>query len=84
MKKLYFILKSSLWCVLGLFAGMSLFQVWDYLAHMEAYQYTSGPWYLGILVYALLAGLLAAVILLAMWIVGGILRRRERKEEERE
>ena len=48
MKKLYQILRTAIWCVVGVFAGTSVYQYIDYRQHPGLYALTSAPWYTSI------------------------------------
>lgn len=78
MRKLYQVLRNFLWCILGVFLGTSLYEVYDYTAHPELYELASAPWYTGILTGGCLVAILTAVLLLAMF----FLKRKIRKTEE--
>lgn len=69
MKILYKILKIALWCVLGLFAFLAIYQCYDYLVNPITYDYTSVPWYLSIIINGILAAVVCGIILIAMWFV---------------
>ena len=69
MKKLYGILKTALWCVVGVFLGTSIYQCWDYHAHPGLYQLNSAPWYLSILVSGAFTAVIAAVLLIVMYAI---------------
>ena len=69
MKKLYDTLKIALWCVVGVFAGTSIYRCWDYHQRPGLYALTSAPWYTGIQIGAVITLVIAALLLLAMWIV---------------
>ena len=45
MKRLYSILKTLLGCLIGVFAGSSLYRCWDYAQRPELYAMDSAPWY---------------------------------------
>lgn len=69
MKKIYTALKIALCCVVALFLGLSAYTCYDYITNPEPYEYTSGPWYLGIEIYGILALFLVIVILIPMLLV---------------
>ncbi len=71
MKRLYQLSRISLWSVLGIFAGTSLYTCYDYWAHPELYAMQSAPWYLSIQINAILSILASAVLLLIMWFLRG-------------
>ena len=64
MKKLYEILRTAIWCAVGVFIGRSIYQCYDYFSHPQLYTMavTSEPWYLSILV----SGVIAAVLVLIL------------------
>ena len=45
MKKLYQILRTAILCVVGVFAGTSVYQYIDYRQRPGLYALTSAPWY---------------------------------------
>ena len=78
LKCLYDILSVALWCAVGVFAGTSLYVVFDYIARPDLYAMASAPWYSAIIVNALLS---AAVI--GLLLIGRLLIRRRLKREKR-
>lgn len=77
MKKFYTALKIALWCVVALFLAMSLYTCIDYFTNPEPYQYTSGPWYLGIEIYGVLAAFFVFVILMLMLLVKQRIKKKD-------
>jgi hypothetical protein len=74
MKNLYRILTITLWAFVGTFIGRSLYQCYDYYTHPGLYAMQSAPWYSSIQISAVFTLLVAAVLLLVMWMI-----RRKRK-----
>lgn len=79
MKKFYKALKIILWVVIGLYAALCIYQVADYLINPEPYMYTSAPWYLGLLIFAVPAVFVIVVDLIVMFFV----RRSIKKSEDK-
>lgn len=69
MKKLYNTLKVALWCVVGVFAGTSVYQYIDYHQRPGLYALTSAPWYTSIRIDAIFTVTVILLLLLAMQIV---------------
>lgn len=69
MKKLYNTLKVALWCVVGVFAGTSVYQYIDYRQRPGLYALTSAPWYTSIQIDAIFTAAVVLLLLLAMQIV---------------
>ena len=69
MKKWYLILKIVLWCVIGVFAGSSIYQVYDYMKRPGLYMMNSAPWYLSIVVNGLMTAAVVVVLLIFMKII---------------
>ena len=67
--KLYAALKTALWCVIGVFLGMSLYQIFDCRLWRELYATTSAPWDLSIAISGMFAIAVAAILLICMRIV---------------
>ena len=66
MKRLYYILKVLLGCLVGVFAGSSLYRCWDYAQRPDFYAMQSAPWYLPILVTGVLTAAAAVLLLIVM------------------
>ena len=66
MEKVYRILKTALWCIMGVFIGTSLHTCYAYKTYPELYAMQSAPWYYGILMNAVLTGVIIAGILIVM------------------
>ncbi len=77
MKKAYTILKTFVWCLIGVFIGRSLYTVWDYKTHPLIYDIQSAPWYLSIEVNAVFTAVLVVIILVIM----AILKKKIKKSE---
>ena len=43
MKKLYQILRTAIWCVVGVFFGTSIYQYIDYRQRSDLYAFTLAP-----------------------------------------
>lgn len=69
MKKLYSILKTILWCFIGVFIGSSIYQYYDYKDHPGLYEMQSAPWYLPIEIRGIFTAVIVAIILVVMWII---------------
>ena len=69
MKKLYNTLKVALWCVVGVFIGMSIYQYIDYRQRPDLYALTSAPWYTSIRIGAVFTVVAVLLLLLAIQIV---------------
>lgn len=66
MRRLYQILRTTLWAFAGVFLGHSIYLCYDYVAHPALYAMQSAPWYTGILVYGAFTAVLAVALLIAM------------------
>ena len=69
MKRLYFILKTFLGCLSGVFAGSSLYQCWDYAQRPDFYAVNSAPWYGQLLVNGVLTAVAALTMLLVLFLL---------------
>lgn len=69
MKKLYQILRTAIWCVVGVFFGTSIYQYIDYRQRPGLYALTSAPWYTSIQIDAIFTAAVVLLLLLAMQIV---------------
>ncbi len=69
MKKWYSILKTVMWCVIGVYAGSSIYQAYDYMKRPGLYAMNSAPWYLSIVVNGLITAAVVAVLLIFMKII---------------
>ena len=67
--KLYAALKTALWCVIGVFLGTSLYQIFDHRLWRDPYAMTSAPWYLFIAISGMFAIAVAAILLICMRII---------------
>ena len=56
MKKLYQILRTAILCVVGVFAGTSVYQYIDYRQRPGLYALTSAPWYTSLQIGAVFYG----------------------------
>lgn len=72
MKKLYKIMKTSIWCFIGIFIGNSLFRYYDYKTHPGLYLCQSAPWYLAIE----LEGVFTAVVVMVFLIIMRIIKKK--------
>lgn len=77
MKRFYYILKITSWCIIGLFAASSLYQYYDYKKYPDLYAITSAPWYLGIQITGCAAAVILAVLFIIMW---GIKKKMRQKK----
>ena len=69
MKRLYSILKTLLGCLIGVFAGSSLYRCWDYAQRPELYAMDSAPWYGRILLSGTVTAVVAAILLIVLKIL---------------
>ena len=70
MKKLYQILRTALWCVMGVFIGTSIYQYIDYRQRSDLYAFTlAPPWYTSIQIGAVFTVVVVLILLIAMRIV---------------
>lgn len=69
MKKLYQILRTAILCVVGVFAGTSIYQYIDYRQRPGLYALTSAPWYTSIQIDAIFTVTVVLLLLLAMQII---------------
>ena len=72
MEKVYRILKTALWCIVGVFIGRSLYTCYEYKTYPELYAMQSAPWYYGIL----MNGVLIVVVVAGILIVMALLKKR--------
>ena len=69
MKKLYQILRTAIWCVVGVFFGTSIYQYIDYRQRSDLYAFTLAPWYTSIQIGAIFTAAVVLILLIAMRIV---------------
>lgn len=69
MKKLYKILKTAIWCVIGVFIGTSIYQCYNYYTHPGLYALTSAPWYLGIQIAGIFTTIIVVILFLVIWFI---------------
>lgn len=69
MKRLYSILKTLLGCLIGVFAGSSLYRCWDYAQRPDFYAVNSAPWYGQLLINGVLTAVAAAILLIVLKIL---------------
>ena len=69
MKRLYSILKTLLGCLIGVFAGRSLYRCWDYAQRPELYAMDSALWYGQILLSGTVTAVVAAILLIVLKIL---------------
>ena len=67
--KRYAALKTALWCVIGVFLGTSLYQIFDDRLWRDPYAMTSAPRDLSIAISGMFAIAVAATLLICMRIV---------------
>ena len=65
-QKLYTVLKTVFWCVVGAFIGPTLYTCYDHYARPGLYALTSAPWYTSIVVHGIFTAIVCAVLLAAM------------------
>lgn len=68
-KKLYTVLKTVFWCVIGAFIGSTLYTCYDYHARPGLYALTSAPWYTSIVMHGILTAIVCAILLAAMVVI---------------
>ena len=69
MTRLYYILKVLLGCLIGVFAGSSLYRCWDYAQRPDFYAVNSAPWYGQILLSGTVTAVVAAILLIVLKIL---------------
>ena len=69
MQRLYYILQVLLGCLLGGFAGSSVYRCWDYAQRPELYAMDSAPWYGQILLSGTVTAVVAAILLIVLKIL---------------
>lgn len=69
MKNLYRILKTLVWCFIGVFIGSSIYQYYDYKVQPGLYEMQSAPWYLSIEIRGIFTAVIVVIILVGMWII---------------
>ena len=69
MKRLYYILKVLLGCLIGVFVGSSLCRCWDYAQRPDFYAVNSAPWYGQILLSGTVTAVVAAILLIVLKIL---------------
>ena len=69
MKKLYGILKTAVWCFIGVFVGVTAYTCWDHHAHPGLYVLQSAPWYTSIQIHAVFTAVVVGVLLVGMWVL---------------
>ena len=79
MKKLCGLLKTAIWCLIGVFLGSTIYTALDYKAHPGLYAMNSAPWYTGIV---LGAGVTAALVLVLLVILL-VLKKRSGKAQNK-
>lgn len=70
MKMFHTILNIIMGSGLGVFAGMSIYQCYDYYAHPKVYEWTSAPWYTSILLH----GIFTAALLVICGVIKAIIK----------
>ena len=63
MNRLYKVLKTAVWCVIGVFLGVTGYTCWDYHAHPGLYALQSAPWYTSIQIHAVFTAVVVGVLL---------------------
>lgn len=69
MKRLYNILRTALWCFMGVFVGSSIYQYYDYKRYPGLYEMQSAPWYLSIEIRGMFTVVIVIVIFIVMRII---------------
>ena len=66
MKKLYDILRITLWSFIGVFIGSSFYKFLNYKNHSDLYETQSAPWYLSIEINAVFTAIIVIIIFIIM------------------
>lgn len=69
MKAIYHLLKTLLWCFIGVFIGSSLYRYYDYKTHPDFYAIQSAPWYLDIEVRAIFTIVIVVILFIILWVL---------------
>ncbi len=69
MKQLYRVLKTLLWCVIGVFLGASIYRCWDFHTRPNLYALISAPWYTDILLSGACTAVLVVILLILMYFI---------------
>lgn len=69
MKRLHEILKIAFCCNIGVFAGMSFYQYYDFKTHPGLYTMQSAPWYYAVLLHGAAALVIAVALAVGMRLV---------------
>lgn len=80
MKKVYDFLGILIGVNIGVFLGRVIYTFWEYKTFPGLYAMQSAPWYTSILVYGLFTVVSVAAMLLARWILRGMMRRKAADE----
>ena len=67
MLKIYRILKTMVWCLIGVWIGGSIYQCLDYRKRPDFYAMRSAPWYLELIVHGVFTLILIVVLLLILY-----------------
>lgn len=67
MKRLCAILKTAVWCFVGVFLGMTAYTCWDHYAHPGLYALQSAPWYTSIQVHAVFTAVVCGILWAVIW-----------------
>lgn len=68
-KKLDHLANIIMGSVVGVFLGYGGYSVWDYKAHPGLYAMQSAPWYTGVLVFGLFAGVVLLLGIFLKWMI---------------
>lgn len=68
-KKLDHIATIIMGSVVGVFIGYGVYSIWDYKAHPGLYAMRSAPWYTGVLVFELFAGVVLLLGIFLKWMI---------------
>ena len=66
MNRLYTVLKTAVWCMIGVFLGVTGYTCWDYHALPGLYALQSAPWYTSIQIHAVFTAVVVGVLLAGM------------------
>ena len=68
-KKLNHITNIIMGSVVGVFLGYGAYSVWDYKTHPGLYAIRSAPWYTGVLMFGVFAGVVLLFGILLKWMI---------------
>lgn len=76
MKKVHDFLGLLIGVRVGVFLGRSIYTFWEYKSFPGLYAIQSAPWYTSVLVSGGFAVISVTVLLLARWVLRGMMRRK--------